>query len=150
MKNEKISIILKNVEKEIYSYFENYGFILDRTIIDKYSFEFVFKYNTLYVKLKGSSYPRDYPFYINVIVGLGKDFYPESDKNSVALWEIMRYNGDKNAKEYDFNILYEEDFTKKLLTDIDNNILPFLREKKEEFINVIIKHREYSSRTKWR
>ena len=123
---------LIEAEKIMKSYFAKYDFHIKHTIIDNYSFELLFlnAHYDLYIKIKGSSKIYDYPPYINVILGKGDDVYPFSDKNSVALWEIIRNReNDLNAGEYPFEMIYKKDFFERISKDLDKNATSFLLKK---------------------
>ncbi len=127
-------VLLKH-DVQILSYFSNHGFSLTRKEIDTYTFEYVFRNGDLYVKFKGSTHPYDYPSYLNIIIGKGKDTFPDCDKNSVALWKIIRHNtGKQGASEYDFDLIYQKDFFKKIKKDMDENIVSFLSKKNTEIL----------------
>jgi len=68
---------------------DQFDFKKHRTEIGKYSTTIIFRKFNLYVKISGSTYPKDYPDCYNVILGEGdsEDFW-EYDWNSVTLCRI--------------------------------------------------------------
>jgi hypothetical protein len=83
---------------------EKFGFVRHRTEIDKHQTTIIFRKDKQYIKISGSTYPTDYPYSYNIILGDGdsEDFY-EWDWNSVALWRLKtKLEPNTKAKEYDF------------------------------------------------
>ena len=81
---------------------EKFGFKRHRTEIEEYSTTIIYRKDDQYIKLSGSTYPTDYPYSYNIILGEGnsEDFY-EWDWNSIALWRL-KSSIDKNAKASEF------------------------------------------------
>lgn len=83
---------------------ELFGFTRHRTEIETFSTTIIFRKDKHYIKISGSTYPTDYPFYYNVVLGEGdsEDFL-EWDWNSVALWRLKsKLDPAAKAKEYEF------------------------------------------------
>jgi len=83
---------------------EKFGFIRHRTEIEKHFTTIIFRNDKQYIKISGSTYPTDYPYSYNIILGEGdsEDFF-EWDWNSIALWRLKNIIDPKTkAKEFDF------------------------------------------------
>tara|TARA_R110001592_G_scaffold349971_1_gene645674 strand:- start:67 stop:663 length:597 start_codon:yes stop_codon:yes gene_type:complete len=83
---------------------EKFGFKRHRTEIEKYSTTIIYRKDEQYIKISGSTYPTDYPYSYNVILGEGdsEDFY-EYDWNSIALWRLKSSIDTKvKASEFEF------------------------------------------------
>lgn len=83
---------------------EKFGFERNRTEIEEYFTTIIFRKDSQYVKISGSTYPTDYPYTYNIILGDGnsEDFL-EWDWNSVALWRLKaRINPNSKAQQYSF------------------------------------------------
>ena len=83
---------------------EKFGFIRHRTEIEKYLTTIIFRKDKQYIKISGSTYPTDYPYSYNIILGEGnsEDFF-EWDWNSIALWRLKNKIDPKTqAKDFDF------------------------------------------------
>ena len=64
----------------------------------------IFRKDKQYIKISGSTYPTDYPYSYNVILGEGDsiDFF-EWDWNAISLWQLKRKIDIRaKAKEYEF------------------------------------------------
>lgn len=83
---------------------EPYGFVPNRTEVKTYSTTIVYKKGSQYIKVNSTSFPTDYPYYFNIILGEGdsEDFY-EFDWNSIALWALAHTIDPQAAlASYDF------------------------------------------------
>ncbi len=99
---------------------EQFGFVRHRTEIEKHSTTIIFRKDKQYIKVEGSTYPTDYPYYYNIILGEGdsEDFI-EWDWNSVALWRLKtKIAPTAEAKEYEFPFGDHVKFSVSLLTRI--------------------------------
>jgi hypothetical protein len=73
---------------------------------DKYSTTIVFRKKKQYIKISSTSYPTDYPYYYNVILGEGdsNNFF-EYDWNSIAIWRLAQIvEASKNISAYNFPV----------------------------------------------
>lgn len=71
-------ILFANTVLEVFSSTaESVDFVRHRTEIDKHFTTIVFRKGELYIKISGSTYPTDSPYYYNVILGEGdsEDFF---------------------------------------------------------------------------
>lgn len=68
---------------------EKFGFARHRTKIETYFTTITFRKDNQYIEIIGSTYPTDYPYSYNILLGNGssKDFF-EHDWNSIALWRL--------------------------------------------------------------
>ena len=83
---------------------EKFGFVRHRTEIEEHFTTIIFRKDKQYIKISGSTYPTDYPYSYNVILGEGdsEDFY-EWDWNSIALWRLKtKIDPKAKAKEFEF------------------------------------------------
>jgi hypothetical protein len=83
---------------------EKFGFIGHRTEIDTNLTTIVFRKDKQYIKIDGSTEPRDLNDCYNIILGEGdsEDFW-EWDWNSIALWRLKRtINPKAKTQEYSF------------------------------------------------
>lgn len=83
---------------------EKFGFERHRTEIEKHSTIIIYRKDKQYIKISSSTYPTDYPYCYNIILGEGdsEDFY-EWDWNSIALWRIKNKIDPKiKASEFEF------------------------------------------------
>lgn len=83
---------------------EQFGFSRHRTEIETHFTNILFRKDKQYIKVSGSTYPTDNPYYYNIILGEGnsEDFL-EWDWNSIALWKIKsKIDPTIKAKEYEF------------------------------------------------
>lgn len=84
--------------------FEQFGFKKHRIEIGKYGSIIIYRKNKQYLKITGSTYPTDYPYSYNIILGEGdsEDVY-EYDWNSIAIWRFKdRIELKSKATEYEF------------------------------------------------
>lgn len=85
---------------------EKFGFVRHRTEIKGYLTTIIFRKDKQYIKISGSTYPTDYPYSYNIVLGDGdsEDFF-EWDWNSIALWRLKnKIDPTAKAKEYEFPI----------------------------------------------
>jgi hypothetical protein len=83
---------------------EKFGFERHRTEIEEYSTTIIYRKDDQYIKISASTYPTDYPYCYNLILGEGdsEDVY-EWDWNSIALWRLKRSIDNKTkASEFEF------------------------------------------------
>ena len=83
---------------------EKFGFVRHRTEIETYLTTIIFRKEKQYIKISGSTYPTDYPYSYNIVLGDGdsEDFF-EWDWNSIALWQLKNKTDPRaKAKEYEF------------------------------------------------
>ena len=83
---------------------EQFGFVRHRTEIETYLTIIIFRKDEQYIKISGSTYPTDYPYYYNIVLGEGdsEDFL-EWDWNSVALWRLKtKIDATAKPQEYEF------------------------------------------------
>jgi hypothetical protein len=83
---------------------EKFGFVRHRTEIEEHFTTIIFRKEKQYIKISGSTYPTDYPYSYNIILGEGdsEDFY-EWDWNSIALWRLKaKIDPTVKAKEFEF------------------------------------------------
>ena len=83
---------------------EKFGFARHRTEIETHSTTVTFRKDKQYIQISGSTYPTDYPYSYNIVLGDGdsEDFF-EYDWNSIALWQIkIKIDPTSKAKEYEF------------------------------------------------
>lgn len=85
---------------------EKFGFVRHRTEVEKHFTTIVFRKKNNYIKVSGTTYPTDYPYYYNIVLGEGdsEDFF-EWDWNSVALWRL-KTKIDPKAKAEEFQFPY--------------------------------------------
>jgi len=98
------SFFAENVLEIIGPTVERFDFVKDKRKIEECFTSIVFRKNTQYVKISGSTYPTDYPYTYNVIFGEGdsEDVF-EFDWNSVALWRLKnKIEHSTGSKEYNF------------------------------------------------
>lgn len=83
---------------------EQFGFVRHRTEVEKFLTTIIFRKDKQYIKISGSTYPTDYPYYYNIVLGDGdSDDFLEWDWNSIALWRLKNIiDPTLKAKEYDF------------------------------------------------
>ena len=83
---------------------ESFGFVRRRTEIETYLTTIVFRKDNQYIKISGSTYPTDYPYFYDLILveGNSEDFI-EWDWNSIALWCLKaKIDPNSKAQEYSF------------------------------------------------
>lgn len=83
---------------------EKFGFIRHRTEIETHFTTITFRKGKQYIKISGSTYPTDYPYSYNIILGEGdSEEFLEYDWNSIALWRLKtKIDPAAKAKEYEF------------------------------------------------
>ena len=102
------TLFADNVLEIISPTVEKFGFQRHRLEIEEYFTTIIFRKKKQYVKISGSTFPTDYPYSYNVILGEGdsEDFY-EWDWNSIALWQL-KTKIDPTAEAQDFEFPYGE------------------------------------------
>jgi len=98
------TIFADNVLEIISPTVESFGFVKHRIEIEEHFTTIIFRKDKQYIKISGSTYPTDYPYSYNLILGEGdsEDFY-EWDWNSIALWRLKtKIEPEAEAKEYEF------------------------------------------------
>jgi len=83
---------------------EKFGFSRHRVEIEEYFTRIIFRNGKLYIRISGTTFPTDYPYHYNIILGEGdsEDFY-ESDWNSIALWQLKnKIDPDADSIEFEF------------------------------------------------
>jgi hypothetical protein len=83
---------------------EQFGFVRHSTEIETHFTTIIFRKDKQYIKISGSTNPRDYPYFYNIVLGEGdsEDFL-EWDWNSIALWRLkLKIDPKVKAKEYEF------------------------------------------------
>ena len=83
---------------------ESFGFERTKTKIEKHFTKIIFRKENQYLKISGSTYPTDYPYLYNIILGEGEsENFPETDWNSISLWRLKKQiEPNSKAKEYEF------------------------------------------------
>jgi hypothetical protein len=84
--------------------FEQFGFEKHRIEIGKHSSIIIYRKVNQYLKISSTTYPTDYPYCYNIILGEGdcEDVF-EYDWNSIALWRVKKTIEPKlKASEYEF------------------------------------------------
>jgi hypothetical protein len=83
---------------------DKFGFIRHRTEIEEHFTTIIFRKDKQYIKISGSTHPRDYPNYYNVVLGEGdSEDFNEWDWNSIALWRLKtKIDPKAKAKEFEF------------------------------------------------
>src|SRR6266478_5717755 len=68
------------------------GFALTNVKVKGFSTTITFRKATQYIKVSSSTYPTDYPFSYNIILGDGdSETFFEYDWNSITLWRLKQY-----------------------------------------------------------
>jgi hypothetical protein len=68
---------------------EQFDFLRHKTEVAQYCTTIVFRKDKQYIKISGSTYPRDYPYFYNIILGeWNSEDVAEYDWNSIALWRL--------------------------------------------------------------
>jgi len=83
---------------------EKFGFLRHRVEVEEYFTRIIFRNGKLYIRISGTTFPTDYPYHYNIILGEGdsEDFY-ESDWNSIALWQLKnKIDSDADSIEFEF------------------------------------------------
>jgi hypothetical protein len=98
--NTVLQIISPNVE--------NFDFVRYRTEISTYSTTIVYRKGKQYIKIYSTTYPTDYPYYYNIVLGEGdsEDVF-EYDWNSIAVWAMARII-DPTASVVSYSFPYED------------------------------------------
>lgn len=98
-------ILFSNTVLEIISpTVEKFGFLKHRVEVEEYFTTIIFRNDKRYIKISGTTFPTDYPYHYNIILGEGdsEDFY-EWDWNSIALWQLkQKIDPASEAQEFDF------------------------------------------------
>jgi len=97
------------------------GFKRDKAEIKTYSTTIVFRNGKRYVKISSSSYPTDYPYFYNLVLGEGdsNDFF-EYDWNSVSITSLAKIIEPlKKAHSYNFPV-GDPAFDKKIKFSVEN------------------------------
>jgi len=83
---------------------ETFGFVRHDIKIEEYFSKVTYRKGKLYIQIKGTTYPTDYPYSYNIVLGVGEsENFNEWDWNSIALWRLINKMENKNdSKEYDF------------------------------------------------
>ena len=112
-KSESVEILKASAEQTLFAenaleilspIIESFCFERIKTKIEKYSTQIIFKKENQYIKICSSTYPTDYPYSYNIVLGEGdSESFPETDWNSIALWGLKKQiEPNSKAKEYDF------------------------------------------------
>jgi len=83
---------------------EKHDFVLHKKEVKQYSTTIIWRKKKQYIKVNSTTYPTDYPYYYNIVLGEGEndDFF-EYDWNSVAILALARVaNPDTDVISYDF------------------------------------------------
>ena len=98
------TLFADNVLEIISPTVETFGFVRHRTELEKHFTTIIFRKDKQYIKISGSTYPTDYPYSYNVILGEGdSEDFSEWDWNSIALWRLKtKIDLKAKAKEYEF------------------------------------------------
>ena len=111
LKTEKIRIrkpspsqtLFANTVLEVFSpTVREFGFVRQRTEVGENMTAVVFQRAGQYIKIIGSTYPRDYPYYFNILFGKcdSDDF---SDREAIALWRFkLKIDPDAKVADYEF------------------------------------------------
>jgi hypothetical protein len=85
---------------------EKFGFKRILIEVDNYNATIVFRKHKRYIKILSTSYPTDYPYYYNIILGKGdsENFF-EYDWNSVAVLRLAPIN-DSSITAYSYSFPY--------------------------------------------
>lgn len=103
---------------------EKHGFILHSKEIKQHSSTIIWRKNKQYVEVGSTTYPTDYPFYYNILLGEGdSENVLEYDWNSVAICALARItNPESNIGPYNFPF---EDEIKKSVENANNHLITF-------------------------
>ncbi|HPN68170.1 MAG TPA: hypothetical protein PLZ32_01585 [Saprospiraceae bacterium] len=103
---------------------EQFGFTRHRTKIENHFTTIIFRKNKQYIKVNGSTYPTDYPYFYNIILGEGNDEeFLEWNLNSIALWRLKnKIDTTAKPKEYEFPF---GDKVKFSVTNANNELLKY-------------------------
>src|SRR5688572_3033733 len=124
------TLFADNVLEIISPTVEQFGFVRHRTEIETHFTTIIFRKDKQYIKVSSSTYPTDYPYSYNIVLGDGdSEDFTEWDWNSTALWRLKKkIDPAVKAKEYEFPLGDKVKFSisnanKELLKYAD----PFLR-----------------------
>ena len=83
---------------------EQFGFVRHRTEIETHFTTIIFRKDKQYIKVSGSTYPTDYLYSYNIVLGEGdSEDFTEWDWNSTALWRLKnKIDPTTKPKEYEF------------------------------------------------
>ena len=129
---KKIDLNAYDFEIEISKFLSKYGFAREQRELSEYDFSIAYRCQNLYIKIRGSQHPFDYPFFIVVVLGDGKSEYPDGEKNSIPLWRIIDAKDNIDSKAYDFDILNHKNGADIIIKDLKKYALEFLRNKKTD------------------
>jgi hypothetical protein len=94
----------------------SFGFVRIKTEVLKYSTIIIFRKNIQYIKIYGSTYPTDYPYTYNII--LGEEF---SDKKDINEWDWISLYELKNKIEFNNSSkVYEFPYFGNVEANIEN------------------------------
>jgi hypothetical protein len=113
LKNETVETVKASTEQLLFAEnaleilspeIESFGFERTKTKIEKNFTQIIFRKGNQYIKIIGSTYPTDYPYSYNIILGEGEsESFPETDWNSISLWRLKnQIEPNSVAKAYDF------------------------------------------------
>lgn len=108
---------------------KDFGFVLESSKVKEYSSTIVFRNGQQYIKIQGSTYPTDYPYSYNVILGNGgSEKLEDFDFNSIALWRLKnKITQDFDSKEFEFPKREEINYSlKKAREDLEKYGIQFL------------------------
>ena len=83
---------------------ESFGFVRHAIEIKTYSTNVVYRKGKCYIKIDSTTYPTDYPYHYNIVLGEGdsEDFF-DYDWSSIALWQLAKIMDSKTTiSSYDF------------------------------------------------
>jgi len=109
-------LFAKNALEILSSQIESFGFERTKIKIENHFTQIIFKKENQYLKISGSTYPTDYPYSYNIILGEGdSENFPETDWNSISLWSLKKkIEPSSKANEYEFP------FNEKVKYSIEN------------------------------
>ena len=96
-----------------------FGFTRTKSEDEEFGFSVTYRCGERYVSIGATLHPHDYPYYLWLNLGDGRDDFPESDWNATALWRFVQHlSPDDYAKEkdlYDISMgLTESDVEEKM------------------------------------
>ena len=106
---------------------EQFDFKLHRGELEKWFTTIIYRKDKLYIKISGSTHPRDYPNSYNVVLGEGdsEDFF-QWDWNSIALWRLKKeIKPTEKAQDYSFPRPDKYDYS---LTNAKQELLQYATE----------------------
>lgn len=109
---------------------EQFSFQRKQIEVKKYGSTILWRKDKQYIKVNSSTYPTDYPYCFNLILGEGdSEIFLEYDWNSVALWALAKEKESKSSLgSYDFP--YGKDIEPRLKKALEDLI-----EHGSEFLN---------------